>query len=606
MLNPNFTSVVPEVLLSQPNWVNWKYFERGGKKTKAPCQSNAERTAFAKSNDPSTWSEFEDAFAVAPDYDGIGFMLHGSEFTGIDFDGVVKNGMVDTYVLGIIDVLGNPYAEITPSGEGVRVFVKGTELPKGGRKFTKDNPKFGAEIYSGAEGGRYLTITGNKLPGTRSEVPALTKDRLELAHVLMSQILDDKFKALWTNDQNYIAEHYGGDQSRADAALAAMLVPLFKRDAQKIENAFSASALGERDKWTGRQDYRERTIKNALNLPPMPATVTLGGTSLGGAQVSGTAEASLVDPSQWPSQFRAVEELEDGDIRMIIESFLPEGTTFIGGLAGVGKTFFVLSIVKALTTGRPFVDTFGVNEQLPVLYLVPESSGRAFRSRLKRFGIPNDRSKFLCRTLSEGATLMLDDPHVLQCVRDIRPIVVLDTAIRFSQAKDENAAAQNKALVDSIVALRQAGAAGVIGIHHAVKASAGEKPSLENTLRGTGDLGAMCDAVYNVTQFELDGEVKLKITCVKERDFQAPFPFHLIAKKKVNGLIVSTIDTTGDFELVEFGQEVDERNAALAKAIIENPHIPREALAVRIRVGKNTVVSLAQKLGWEKKNNRAP
>jgi hypothetical protein len=266
-----------------------------------------------------------------------------------------------------------------------------------------------------------------------------------------------------------------------------------------------------------------------------------------------------------------------------------------------------LSIVKALTTGKPFVGTFEVKEKIPVLYLIPESSSRAFKARLLKFGIPDNPNRFLCRTLTEGPTLMLNDPYILQCVKEIKPIVVLDTAIRFSQAQDENAAAQNKALSDAIVALRQAGAVCVIGIHHAVKSSAGEKPSLENSLRGTGDFGAICDSAYHVGSDELDGTTTMKVTCVKPRDFIPPLPFRLVAKKRnEKGEIVSVIDTTGDFEMVDYIREMDERNNALAQAIVQNPTISRDALAERLKVGKNRISGLAESLGWEKVSNKSP
>jgi hypothetical protein len=209
-------------------------------------------------------------------------------------------------------------------------------------------------------------------------------------------------------------------------------------------------------------DYKEMCRKIAHSISQKPVgpglTVTLGGAEPGqGVQTNISVSVTpAVDPSQWRSQLKTVDELEDGDVRMIIDGFMPEGTIFFGGLSGHGKTWIVLSIVRALTTGEPFVKTFAVNEQIPVLYLIPESSGRAFKARLKKFGIPSDSKRFLCRTLSEGPTLLLNDPYILQCVREIKPIVVLDTAIRFSTAQDENAAMQNKVLADSIVTLRQA------------------------------------------------------------------------------------------------------------------------------------------------------
>jgi len=181
-------------------------------------------------------------------------------------------------------------------------------------------------------------------------------------------------------------------------------------------------------------------------------------------------EQTQTSPMNWRDHFKSVGELEQGDVRMLIDGFLPEGTTFIGGLPGEGKTLLALSMAKALTTGDPFLGKFFVNETVPVIYLIPESGGRAFRTRCEKFGIPNDPELFLCRTVSEGSTLGLDDASLIEAIRKLKPVVILDTIIRFSEAQDENQAMQNKQLVDDIIRLRQAGAVAVIGLHHATKA----------------------------------------------------------------------------------------------------------------------------------------
>ena len=209
---------------------------------------------------------------------------------------------------------------------------------------------------------------------------------------------------------------------------------------------------------------------------------------------------------------------------MLIEGLLPEGTTFIGGLPGEGKTLFALSIAKALTTTEPFLGYFDVPEIVPVIYLIPESGGRAFRRRCERFHIPNNPDLFLCRTVSEGATLPLDDASLFEAVRRMRPVVILDTLIRFSESDDENQAMQNKMLVDDIIRLRQAGASGVIGLHHATKAMREKGMSLEAALRGTGDIAACADAVYGLLRDSAlynngAGPNEIDVACLKPRDF---------------------------------------------------------------------------------------
>src|ERR1700720_4574755 len=192
--------------------------------------------------------------------------------------------------------------------------------------------------------------------------------------------------------------------------------------------------------------------------------------------------------SNWRDHFKSVGQLQDGDVRMIIADFLPEGINFIGALSGHGKTLFALSLAKSFTTGERFLGKYKPEQIFPVLYLIPESSGRAFKMRCKAFGIPDDPNRFLCRTISDGVTLLLDDPIVLKAVQEMKPIVFLDTMIRFSESKDENSSAENQAVAKNVLALRAAGAISVIGLHHATKAFAEGEITLEACLRGTGDI----------------------------------------------------------------------------------------------------------------------
>ena len=343
---------------------------------------------------------------------------------------------------------------------------------------------------------------------------------------------------------------------------------------------------------------------------PIGPTVLIGGKDPEtGVQVTAPSTSTNPTPTpvDWRTAFKTVDELEDGGVQMIIEGFLPAGTDLFGSLAGHGKTFVCLSITKALVTGQPFVGNFNVPQRIPVLYLIPESSGRAFKTRLKKFSIPNDPDWFLCRTISEGPTLRLNDPLILEAVKQMKPVVILDTLIRFSEASDENAAAQNKQLCDDIIRLRQLGAVAIIAIHHSPKMSANEEPTLENTLRGTGDFGALADAVYHIRKEELDAEESLKTTCVKPRDFDPPSPFRLVMRTRSNdGQILSTIDTAGDFEYASHSVDLYNKRSALAKAVAENPTVSAENLAQRLKISRNKIPDMLQELGWEKKTSRAP
>lgn len=326
---------IPQPLRELPNWVVWKQEVRNGKKkTKVP--HDAKNDGFAKSNDPNTWSTFDQAVAasegVLRGYDGIGIMLQGSDLTGIDFDGVVDDdGVPEPYVLNIISQIGRPYCEITPSGTGLRVFVKGTALPPGNRKFNakkKGIEKYGAEIYSGAEGGRYLTLTGEHYSG--SDVPEITN--IDLVYFLISKFPDERFRKLWMGDSS----DYENDDSRLDLALLGTLLRAFDGDADKAIRFFNASVPGHREKWVERADYRERTLDKALSSTETSAKKNAA---------LGTLE--LVPLSQVKATIQ----------RWLWENRIPmDALCNISGVADQGKSLVLYDILARISTGADFPD----------------------------------------------------------------------------------------------------------------------------------------------------------------------------------------------------------------------------------------------------------
>jgi hypothetical protein len=321
-------------------------------------------------------------------------------------------------------------------------------------------------------------------------------------------------------------------------------------------------------------------------------------------------EAQVAAEVDWTTQFVSVDQLETGGVKMLVEGFLPEGITMLGALSGIGKTWFGLSLAKALTTATPFLGRFEVKETVPVLYLIPESNGAAFRQRAEKFHITYDRNLFLCRTVSQGSTLLMDDPSVKAAVAALKPIVILDTAIRFNKSEDENSSSNNKMLVDDCISLLAGGARSVFGMHHATKASANEGLTLQNALRGTGDLGAMCDAVYGLKRNEAlyddgSGPLQLTVVCLKPRDFEPPEPFTIAATTKDgDGKTVSYLDTTGDFALLDVAEMTQDMNVRFVKTVTEDPTLSVAEVAEVLGIKKRRAQTIAQRLGYKKRKGK--
>ena len=138
------------------HWVCWKSKQReNGKSTKVPI--NPFNGRYAKTNDPTTWGSFEDAESCyrSNGFDGVGFVFSNrDDLVGIDLDNCLdpESGKTDPHADKIIEKMQS-YTEVSPSGRGVHIIVKG-KLPGPGRKTDQ------IEIYNEK---RFFTITGHRV-----------------------------------------------------------------------------------------------------------------------------------------------------------------------------------------------------------------------------------------------------------------------------------------------------------------------------------------------------------------------------------------------------------------------------------------------------------
>lgn len=129
--------------------------------SKVPMQ--AYRREPASSTNPSTWASFEAArWAVENGYyDGIGFVFNDNGIVGIDIDaGVDEFAMLTPLACDILQTCDS-YAEISRSGRGFHILVKG-DIPFKGR-----NNLAGVEMY---KTGRFFIMTGKRLLAQSAQV----------------------------------------------------------------------------------------------------------------------------------------------------------------------------------------------------------------------------------------------------------------------------------------------------------------------------------------------------------------------------------------------------------------------------------------------------
>lgn len=158
---PDFPAL--QALKKRPScWVSWSKALRNGKWIKQPIDPH--RGGLSSVSNPKLWGSYEQALhrARSNNLDGVGIMLTADDnLTGIDLDKCVNiddefNPVIAPWAQEILD-LKETYAEYSPSGTGIRLFALGKE-----ESYLKAD-KCGVEFYVT---GRYLTVTGNHIPGS--------------------------------------------------------------------------------------------------------------------------------------------------------------------------------------------------------------------------------------------------------------------------------------------------------------------------------------------------------------------------------------------------------------------------------------------------------
>lgn len=291
----------------KPIWVCWR-LEPGkdGKPTKIPY--NPATGGKAQSNNPTTWGTYEQASAAMErkGYSGVGFMfakLDGEyALCGIDID--VKDDKPHLSPEEITELLTHmqTYSELSPSGNGhhIMFLLDLSKLPEDYKQgYYQKNPGNGLEAYIATVTNRFFTYTGEAVnsedveertpqflefldrymqkkkgknkPSTSQPASigmdgkgniGIDKSIQDLISIARAAKNGDRFSALF--DRGDISL-YNNDHSAADLALANIIGFYSQGDTNRAEEMFSMSALGQRDKWKTRADYRAATIAEGID-----------------------------------------------------------------------------------------------------------------------------------------------------------------------------------------------------------------------------------------------------------------------------------------------------------------------------------------------------
>jgi putative DNA primase/helicase len=291
---PHSLDSLPALLRQLDQWVCWRYLTRKGKPTKVPFDAKSGREA--STTNPQTWSSFaEVVHALGEDttFAGGGFVFaEGDDLCGVDLDNAIdaSTGDLKPWAQRIVSDL-NSYTEISPSGTGVKMFLRATKPGKRCRTSIEDGE---IEIY---DQGRYFTTTGQRRPEVSADVedrqreldalyhrifdpptahPAPPADEHQASPEPAEDLTDDEILDLARGQRRtgvkFAALYDSGDwqshfksQSEGDSSVVFTLA-FYTKDPAQLDRLFRGSKL-LRPKWDekhGEQTYGQMTVEKAL------------------------------------------------------------------------------------------------------------------------------------------------------------------------------------------------------------------------------------------------------------------------------------------------------------------------------------------------------
>lgn len=149
---------LPLKLKSNKRMCCWQYELKDGDETKVPYNPVTRRRA--KSNDPTTYSDFASAVTAVGNFDGIGFFV-GDEVSAIDLDDCFsEDGSLKPVAQDVVNNFKGSYMERSPSKKGLRIIFLTPGFTYDKIKFYINNQKIGMEIYVAGASNQYVTLTG--------------------------------------------------------------------------------------------------------------------------------------------------------------------------------------------------------------------------------------------------------------------------------------------------------------------------------------------------------------------------------------------------------------------------------------------------------------
>lgn len=550
----------PEELRRLTGWLLWRYEQSdGGKPIKVPYWADGGRRYGQQGSAEDraklvTFAAARDA-AARRGFDGVGLaMLPDWNITALDFDHCVgPDGQLPEAVSAIA---ARTYAEYSPSGTGVRAFVRGAF---GNRKSHADRWGWGFETFTSSG---FVTFTGNVLPITEvmgfediiAEAPAtvgeLCEQRfsatelapadpddfmlgreprlgltIEQIEEYLNQLDPDLSREEWIrvgmavhhetsgDDDGFYAWNSWsayGDKYPSEDALRAQWESFTRRDGQRRRQVTMASVIKmvrEGTTHVSADDLRAVMDKHTPDgsADPLRGVKTPEGHT-GRYRIYSASEMVARKPGEWWIK----DIIPDADLGIIF------------GASGAGKTFVAIDYAVHIALGKAWN---GKRTRKGRVIIIAAEGGGAYGKRINAYcKWHNIDPATLDLGVITAAPNFLDREDISDVVAAIAAaggadVIVVDTFAQVTPGANENAAEDMGNALANVRALREATGSMPILVHHAGK-------DLSRGSRGWSGLKAAVDFELEVSRHE-DGHREIRTSKMKDGDDNQTWPFRL-------------------------------------------------------------------------------
>ncbi|MEQ1826533.1 MAG: AAA family ATPase [Pirellula sp.] len=503
---------IPECLTSVPQWVCWKYVNRNGIETKLPIEAKSLQAANVV--DPACWTSFENAmttFKEIPSLDGVAFAFSDLDpFAGVDLDDCLDDQGNFTWGEDVVSGLDS-YAEISPSGSGVKIFLRGRKPASSQCRVDGLGPNAigKLEVYDRA---RCFAVTGRRLPSSPVDVMDRQEKLDSLCHhywppkpasglitptlalpvsPLATPLPSSSHACLRAMTNMHVVDHSDGSHRLFAACCRCVEYDLSDSCAVQVIRQYEAVAPFPLQ-WSDGEIYKrlrsaERKVQRGVSVDRRP----------------------LIQPAP----LSVVQLVNDHpELRPpLIHGLLRTGETMnVIAPPKFKKSWLVIDLALALATGRPWLDTFAT-EQSQVLILDNELHRETSANRIPKVAEARniDLASVADRLFVDNLRGRLLDINSMQAYfdslrRGFFRLVVLDAFYRFlPKDADENSNSNLTDFYNRLDAYASMLDCSFILVHHASKGNQSGK-SVTDVGAGAGSQARATDTHLVLRQHEED------------------------------------------------------------------------------------------------------